>query len=362
MQGSVENIKKSKNTIFELLITTVLISVGINIFALGISNFLGVDNNIVFILVGSLLIIISLFIIFFRQLNLSNRKEHIEAALVYDAKNNKIISIKDYELSRDIEKYLESAISEDKNIEAIWKKDKLGFKDIKKKCSLNNSYSRVSKSSNFSIGISESSLLMNNILEYIILKKLSLWTTDYFNKPYFKKEKVIKICREDINDFVASNVFVNLFSKSPSERISFNNEDISNNVVFAYGENGAIYDKFELYIPQNCTLSKENPNSIILKHPFFKLKITPNFTAFGEVLPSSFERQYMKIEDFSCVHSYKIMIDIELKFSFLALFMNKSQYYNWIDEFVNKLTEYASIKYFFKKINWDIVRAILICK
>ena len=31
-------------------------------------------------------------------------------------------------------------------------------------------------------------------------------------------------------------------------------------------------------------------------------------------------------------------------------------------EFVNKLTEYASIKYFFKKINWDIVRAILICK
>jgi len=124
MQGSVENIKKSKNTIFELLITTVLISVGINILALGISNFLGIDNNIVFILVGSLLIIISLFIIFFRQLNLSNRKEHIEAALVYDAKNNKIISIKDYELSRDIEKYLESAISEDKNIEAIWKKDK----------------------------------------------------------------------------------------------------------------------------------------------------------------------------------------------------------------------------------------------
>lgn len=362
MKGSVDNIKKSKNTIFELLITTVSISAGINLVVLGISNILGVNYNISFIVAGTLLILISMFVIFFRQLKLSNRHHSIEAILVYDRINHELVDIENYPISYDIRKYLEAAISEDKNIEAMWKKDKLGYKSGFKEYSPNYPFDVIYEYDDSSLEISQSGTLINSVLEYIILTKLSTWTKDYFNKSCFKKKKIKKIQRDEINDFVASNAFVNLFSRSPSERIAFDNTDIDENVILAHGKNGALYDRFELYVPNKCKFIKEKPNSIIFRHPYFKLKITPEFTAFDKVLPYDFENRYMRIENFSAVNNYQIMIDVELKFSISAFFMNKSQYYGWIDEFIQELTNYASIEYFFEKINWDTVHSILMCK
>ena len=154
---------------------------------------------------------------------------------------------------------------------------------------------------------------------------------------------------------------MNLFSKPPYERTAFDNKDFERNVVYSIGKNGAIYDKFELYVPLKCQFVKEKPNTIILKHPYFKLKITPAFTGFETVLPRDFEKRYMQIENLSNISCYKIMIGIDLKFSPFAFFMNKEQYYGWIDKFANELVNYASIDKFFEEIRWDMVRTFMKC-
>ena len=45
MNNSIENIKKSKQMVFEIVITTVIISIGINFAVLGVNNELGGTNE-----------------------------------------------------------------------------------------------------------------------------------------------------------------------------------------------------------------------------------------------------------------------------------------------------------------------------
>lgn len=351
MNNSVENIKKSKQLILELMITTVIISMGINFIVMGISNELN-NSNTMLIIIGIALIVLSLLAVFMSRFKQSNLKKAIEAVLVYDNNDRQLLDIKNYDFSNDVCRYLKAAMAEEKNIESMWLKEKLGMTHVFNNVKPNQTY----------IGVSRSAALLNQLLEYIILKKLSTLTTDYFNLPHYKKAKIRKIQRNEISEFVASNVFVNLFSKPTYERSAFDNKELKNDVVFCYGKNGEIYDKFELYVPLKCQFSREKPNTIVFTHPYFKLKITPAFTGFGEVLPVGFEKEYMKVLDIKNVTCFKILIGIELKFSCLAFFMNKSQYYGWIDKFINDLTEYASINRFFERIQWDLIRTILNCK
>lgn len=351
MNNSIENIKRSKQTILEIIITTVIISIGINFVVLGISNELALNNNLALISVGSIMIILSLSITFFRNFKKSNRNLMIEAALVYDNKNRKIIDIDGYKFSNDICRYLNAALSEDKNIEAMWLKDRLAMTHI---------YNEIKPDKTF-IGVSRSGALLNQLIEYIVLKKLSTLTTDYFNCPKCDKAKIARVERDEINDFVVSNVFINLFSKPPYERVAFDNKEFERNVVYGIGKNGAIYDKFELYMPLKCQFIREKLNTIILKHPYFKLEIIPAFTGFGTALPYDFEKEYMQIDDISNVSCYKIMIGINLKFSLLAFFIKKEQYYGWIDKFANELISYASIDKFFEEIRWDMIRTFMKC-
>ncbi len=96
MNNSIENIKRSKQTIFEIVITTVIISIGINFVVLGISNELDFNNNLVLIIIGSILIILSLLITSFQKFKQSNRNLIIEAALVYDNASREILDIDGY--------------------------------------------------------------------------------------------------------------------------------------------------------------------------------------------------------------------------------------------------------------------------
>lgn len=336
MKNSIENIKESQQSILELVIIPIIISIGINLIMLGISN----DLNFKLILIGSIFIILSLFIpaylkpayLKFKQ---SNRKVKIQAALVYDSKNRKILDIDNYEFSNDVCWYLKGALVEDKNIKEMRNKDKLCFGD-----------SHLNK-------------LLNQLLEYIVLLRLSRATIDHFDHREYSKGKIIKIERDNISDFVASNMFIDLFSKPPYEREAFGY--VEGDDLGRIGENGEIYLKFELNLPSKCQIVKKFPNTIVVKHPYFNLEIIPNFQGFGTILLPDFKERYMQLDDLSNISTYAVDIDINSKFSPLAFFMNKDQYYRWIDELINDLIEYASIDKFYEKMRWDVVRAFIKC-
>lgn len=348
MEKSIKNIEKSWNEVQGIILTSVMISTGISLVILGIGNIIGDAGNKVYICVGILLTIIPLVILLAINFKKSNRKYLINATVAYDAQKKELIEIEGYTFVEDLCKYMHAAIEEDDNIKAMWKKDNLGVNGILENSIDKQQYANVSRSA----------AVLNQLIEYLLLKKLGHVTSAYFNKPEFNKKKINLIERSDVNDFVANNLFINLFSKPTYERTAFDNEAIGDNVVFCYGNNYAIYDKFELFLPHKCKIKRKN-NSVIIKHPFFSLTIIPAFTGFGEVLPRGFIQRYMRCK--LGIRSYKVWLGIELKFTWKAMFMNKAEYYGWIDEYMEELNQYASFPQFKKSIQWDVTNAILSC-
>lgn len=348
MDKSIDNIKKNWNDLYSIMLTTIMLSAGVNLLVLGIGNIIGNTSNVIYIVVGVLLIICPLIIIFVTGFKKSNRDYLISAVVTYDKNSKELIKIKDYKLMEDLCRHMKSATNEDENIKAMWEKDVLGIGGILEHPTNKEQFVKVSRSA----------VILNQLIEYLLLKKLGLVTSAYFNKPEFNKTKIIQVERSDINEFVANNVFINLFTKPTYERAAFDNEVVEKNVVYCYGKNNAIYDRFELLLPQKSKISRSN-NTVMIKHPYFRLKITPAFTGVGEVLPRGFEERYMKCR--LGIGSYKVWMGIELRFTWRAMFMNKEQYYGWIDEYIETLNEYASFQHFKELIQWDMMNAILSC-
>lgn len=347
--SSIKQIKKTQFNIFQLILTTVLIASGVNFLVTGVISYFENKSGLLFVIIGISLILLTLIITLIIDFKKSKIREIINAIITYDPQDQELIKIPKYILSEDLTHYLKAARIESKDIESLWKKDKLGFKRI---------YNHIDPKSTF-VEISQSASILNKLVECLILKKLSLTTVDYFNKPKFDKRKLIQLTELNVPDIVVSNIFLSLFSKDMSQREAFdNNEDKS--VVKAYGKNGEIYDKFELSLPKKCKVIRKKPNTIILKHPLFNLELTPAFSGFGAVLPQGFTKEYIKTDVFT-IRTYKFYIGVTLKFSWKALFIGKSIYYDWIDTFLDKLHNDMDFDRFIEDIHWNIVSALNQC-
>jgi len=347
--SSIKQIKKTQFNILQLILTTVLIASGVNFLVTGAISCFENKSGLLLIIIGISLIVLTVIITLIIDFKKSKIQEIINAVISYDPKKQELIEIPKYTLSEDLIHYLKAACIESKDIESLWKKDKLGLKRI---------YNDIDPKSTF-VEISQSAAVLNKLVEYLILKKLSLTTVDYFNKPTFDKRKLIQLTELNVPDIVVSNMFLSLFSKDMSQREAFDNKN-NKSVVKAYGKNGEIYDKFEISLPKKCQIIRKKPNTIILKHPLFKLELTPAFSGFGAVLPKGFTQEYIKADVFT-IRTYKFYIGVTLKFSWKALFISKSIYYDWIDTFLDKIYNDMDFDRFIENIHWNIVSALNQC-
>lgn len=344
----VKQIKNVQAKTLNFVLSAIIIAFGINFIVSGIIEYVDNKEGWIYIIIGSILVFITIFVLYLMELLQSRIATIIECVVTYDKEKKELIEIPGYSFSEDLKKYLEAACTESDDIKSVWTKDYLGLTGIINK-----------DKGNTKVLLTQSATLLNQLIEYILLKELSLITIDYFNKPNFKKKKVNEIREIDVPDLVARNVFLNLFAKSTSERAAFGHQE-KPNVVVAYAPNGALFERFELKLPKKCKIYKNSFNVIELKHPLFTLKLTPAFTGFGEVLPHNFKRHYLH-SSISKVQSYKAMIGIELKLSWKAFFISKSKYFEWIDKYIEYLMAHNSFQYFIDTIHWDVVETIIEC-
>ena len=345
----IKQIKKTQFNIIQLILTTVLIASGVNFLVTGAVSHFENKSGSLLIIIGISLIVLTVIISLIIDFKKSKIKEIINAVISYDPQKQELIKIPKYKLSEDLIHYLNAACIESKDIKSLWRKDKLDLKHI---------HNDIDPKSTF-VELSQSAAVLNQLVEYLILNKLSLTTVDYFNKPTFDKRKLIQLTELNVPDIVVTNMFLSLFSKDISQREAFDN-NCNKSIVMAYGKNGEIYDKFELSLPKKCQIIRKKPNTIILKHPLFKLELTPAFSGFNTALPKGFTQEYIKA-DFLKIQSYKFYIGVTLKFSWKAIFIGKSIYYDWIDTFLDKLHNDMDFDRFIENIHWDIVSALNQC-
>lgn len=344
----IRQIKKIQSKSINFVFSAIILACGINFIIAGIVDYLSNSRGWIFIIIGAVLVGLTALAFFVAEFLRLTNKQIIECVVTYDEEKREIVKIPGYSFSEDIKTYLEAACNESSDIKSIWNQD-----HPKLKCVVNGN------KGNSLVALSQSAILLNQIIEYSLLKSLSLITSDYFNGINLERKKIKKISKIDVPDFVASNMFLNLFSKDTRERAAFNNYDAPN-VIKAYATNGALFERFELNLPQKCQIHKVRSNIIELKHPLFKLRLTPAFTGFVKVLPHNFEKHYLHSSIYK-IHSYKALIGVELKLSFRALFIRNSEYFEWIDKYIEYLVKRNSFQFFIEKIHWDIVEAIVEC-
>ena len=344
--------KNTKAKTFEIIILSMCMALGINFIASGVMILVDKKSAVACIIIGIIISLFTFIVIFISWLKTLNIKEEIEGFFVYDEIEHEIIGIPEYEVSNDMEKYLNAAFVENEAIKSHWKSGGL------------NSFipAKADEDRYIKSKASESAVLLVELLEYCILERLSTLICDYFNRFEEGENKTREYSRKDIADILLSNRFLNLFSEPVKNRSFFVDADIDDNVVLAYGPGGVIYSKFDLVLPAKSKIKRIDKNTLLIDMNGFTLKISCVFGGFNTFIEPSLHQYYIGCNDREEYSDYQFNINIEVKWKWKALFyFSDWKYYEWIDLFIDKLYEYADKKTFLQMINWNTTKALLRC-
>ena len=346
---------------YELIMTSVLIAVGVNLLSTGIVKLLGFEQKeLVLIIIGAAICMGVIIRIMFSKIKELNQTAKIKGFVIYDEENHRIIKVPEYNICTDMIEYLNSACAENQALQKLWNGESIGRIKIV-----------GGKPEKRAIGIAtHSGALFVELLEYCVIHKLSLHLSAYFNNSY-EKQRVRDFQRNDIPEVLLSNRFLKLFSEDMLNRAIFACQEgftpDSNNdggeIVFAQTSSGGLYDKFELTLPEKSKITRKNKNEIIIDTPILTLTLSCLFGGFGTVLKSGFYKYYLGIQHPQRGYrNYAFNVEVSVKFKVRSLFSkDKELYYAWIDSFLDEITSYIDKNAFFDKINWDSTYSLIRC-
>jgi hypothetical protein len=354
-KGLMKSIFDKREHTKELIITTIFIAAGVNSFTTGLILALGLSQNaIVLIVTGLVLSFGAIAVLFFVNIYRINKRVEFEGFIVYNTNSKELLKIPRYKISEDMVKYLKSAFAENKALDTLWHKDVIYKMDI---------VGETSDRRPIAIA-THSGALFIELIEYCLIEKLSTHLADYFNRGHLHETETLE--KKDIPSVLMQNRFLKLFTEEMCNREPFINwpKDTKKpgRIVYAYSQNGALYHDFDLVLPRKSKVIRINKNTIQIKTKLFSMTIGSLFGGFGTVIPSSFKKYYLGIENIMDYCEYKFNVEVVIKFSWRFLFQGKKwSYYNWTDDFIDKLDNYISKDTFFKTINWDTVCTQIIC-
>jgi hypothetical protein len=279
----VRDILFSQENFVKNLFTLFLLAFGINLLANQIPTFFKIDP-LISIITGIVLIFLSLIYLLRQITDKRKRYEKFKAFFIYNQKENKLEEIPNYEFSSDQNNFMKAAFVEDSNLKIFWEKSPISqyFQENDEASKYYRSYVKI----------------FNELTEFLVLRQLSFTLDSYFNESNCKETK--KYGRNDVQEILLKNRFLEKISHPMSERASFNFEDTSDDaegkVVYATGPNDETFEDFELSLPKNCILRKPKDNVIIIDTDKMSISITTNFQG-NTIRPDEFVKCYLKIDD-----------------------------------------------------------------
>lgn len=347
----INEIKKQKENTINIVLYSVILGVIINI----ISNALGLILDIkpwIYLVAGiGISILLIVLTLIYNILKLNQTIKYNGAFIVDEQNNNDFIVIPNYKISENMEDYLKSAFCENKAIKNIWQQG--NFKTF--------DFVGVDKDKHLIAKTNESTNMLIELIEYCLLENLSTFIGDYFNLRHMN-ENVIKLDQYSVPDILLNNRFMKLFSENPQNRSAFVNNSNTRNyehIVVMTGKNGAIYRRFDLNLPKGSKVYRSNKNTIIIDTKLFTLTIKVLFGGFNTIIESDFYKYYIQKKK-NAFSEYQFNIEIEVKYKLKSIFKIMDwKYYNWLDEYIERLEHYCNIDTFYKDINWKQNKTII---
>lgn len=196
--------------------------------------------------------------------------------------------------------------------------------------------------------------IIEESIEYFCLKLLSYSLGERFNSER-GDHMVAKLGRKDLPQILLENRFLELFSRMMKDRPAFMDHQppTEGEVVIAYGKNGEIYSRFELFLPIESIVSKTADGSILISNSRFDLSISAHCSGFNTNTPFLFEQLYLGMHlDETSAHSCELKISV--KYKLRSLLSGASwKNYAWIDNFIDRTERGFSFEEFSNHIGWD---------
>ena len=345
----IKNLQILRNGLYALIGTTIVLALAVNLIAYGLCELS--NNKQIYLYIGIAILavcLISYTLIAFKNIN---NKKKILGFYIIDHKNKKFIEVPQYELSIDMIRYIEAAYSENNAIKKLIEEDNFEPK------------LHELKNNEFVLEKTEGLRLIEELVFYCILEKLSVYTSDYFNQNNMAKY-ITTLGKEDISSIILSNRFLKLFLEPMENREKFiesnsieNIKKDKSNVISAYS-NGALYEKLQLSLPKKTIIKKINNNSFEINMKFVTIIISIECKGFSTCTSKGFDEFYLNKEKDSKYNAYQCEVNIYTKFKKRYILTSKNiKIYEWIDGFLNNLEQYISEQYFYAKIQWPTIYA-----
>jgi hypothetical protein len=373
--GPLSGILTERNSLTNIIIGTIIASLGINLVSESILQMFFFGAHIIlFIGIGAALASVWYFI----RVMTAKRTQvrNYSGFFIVDHTEKKVIPINRYPYSENLSRYLESACAESQDIKMVLERS-IFVPDTTVKIPRENideiRTEREEKAVVKKLMATPDRRLILEATEYFVLRMLSTHLTNYFNDEKFKIENLTKLERKDIPQVLLENRFLNLFSKPMEERVAASFEDryISKSTQDGSGESSESntdFRHFHLILPTKAKVSRTDEKTCEITTQKFTLRVAILYSGADELLPADFEKYYLRLQEYyqrsnpSMVKEKAIEIEVKVFFK-NSIFLSRTglQYYEWLDSYLDKLEEEFSRPYFFKKIGWDSVSTLMDC-
>lgn len=343
----VHQILRVQRSAVELVFVAVILAFGVNIASSSLPTVLNLTNATA--LAGGIGLCVLSFVYGARRLSSSLSMSIELQGLLLLGNANQIIKVDRYRFSESASSYLQGLAAENKALGTSWKKASLGL------CFDGRSDSTQRHTE---IGYR----LVNEAIEYFVLDELSLHLSEYFDSERdVPDDAVERIKRRDIPQILMDNRFLEQFSKPMSEREAFqhHHDGDTENVVSAWGNNGELFDQFELILPKGSSLSRDN-DALQIRTSRYTLRIATQYLGFAMNLPEDFEEFYLGVP-FNTYLPQQVDLELSVTFAWWALLIPGGwDHYEWLDSFVENLEHAFSFDNFIQEIGWQTAHSVAI--
>lgn len=291
-----------------------------------------------------------------RLRNLSHTFE-FEGFLLTPKDGALIGTVPGYKLAEKISMYQKSAFEENEALRQQWEEEPL-VEYLK--------YDEEEGVLNVDKSISSYQLLIE-LLEYFIIEELSTHLTDYFNQNNFDESNLKEYSRSDIPQLLLNNRFLELFSRPMQDRPAFNDDhEGPGRVVMSGGFGKPLFSRFDLVLPSESVVKRLDDGRIEIDGKHLRIVFSATWTGGGAVLPPSFQKHYLGIEgrgDDRNVNATTVDVNIGVHFKYRSLLTRTGwEHYKWVGPFISKVRERVDRNFFFDKIDWPMIEAMLRCR
>jgi hypothetical protein len=355
----IESTLGNRRRLGEIIAAAVVLAVGVNL----LSSRLFAEWPRAGTWIGVLCISAPVIALVIRLFGRLTRVELIEGYFLYRQSDNTIVAVPEYEFASTIERYLSALFSENPALFQLWQDQSLtkspNIDDPKR-----DEWASVE--------------LIAQAGEYWVMDKLSTRLSGHFRSKS-SEDGVLEISRGDIPDVLLQNRFLKLFSEPMEERIPFARKDDGDDdnkqhliqiirkegpedpgvVVAAYGAGGAIFDRFQLVLPEGSNVRRLGKSSVMVETTRFKFEFEVIFPGYLTNIDPIFARRYLR-EDWGDLTPYKVDLRIQTKMKWRGLLSSRGwDYYQWLDEFVEVLRREMSADEFVDRIGWATAKTLI---